>query len=144
MNFPNFSPPPPATVNLKTFGGVRTLLDWVVNNWMQYANNYFQNQMLPLLNTSTYSFGPTIAAASTISPTALVQMVSGSTTVDTITPIPTPSGNFAGPICLIAQNGFATSLAGNILVPVTISANHMGIFAYLPSLNNGRWGVVTS
>ena len=48
----------------------------------------------------------------------------------------------AGPIYLMAQDGFSTTTAGNILQAVTIPAGHMGVFVYHPV--SAKWGVVTS
>lgn len=143
MNLPNFTPPPPGAVNIKTFQDLRTfLINYIVNTWMQYVNGYFQNQMLPVLNTATYNYGPDIASAATITPTAAVQRITGTVAINTITPVPTAQVNFAGPFFAIAEDGFSTTTAGNILLAVSVPANHMAVFAYHPVMS--KWGVVTS
>jgi len=141
-DFPNFDPPPPGTINLRTFQDLRTfLLTYMVNQWDQYVTNYFQMQLLPLLN-QRYGYGPTITAAASITPGAAVQAVTGTATIATINPMPTASGQSGGPIFLIARNGYSTSTAGNIYQAVNVAAGHMGIFAY--DRDARKWSVVTS
>lgn len=142
MNIPAFNPPNPGAINVRTFQDLRSfLMNYVVNRWMQGVQTYMNSTLLPPLNMSQFGFGPDIASASSITPSAQVQHVTGSTAIDTIN-APTAPQNLAGPIFLTSQDGFTTTTAGNIMQAVTIPAGHMGIFAYHPALQ--KWGVVTS
>ena len=143
-NIPLFSPAAPGAVNIKSFQDLRTyLLDYVTNTWMQYVNNYFQQEMLPVLNTFQFNYGPNLASASSLNPTALIQTITGSVAIDTINPPPTPpASTFAGPLCLFAQDGYTTTTSGNILLAVSVPTNHMALFVFNPILN--KWGVITS
>lgn len=143
MNFPNFSPPAPGAINIRTFPDLRRfLITYIVNQWQQYVNNYWQNDVLPLLNTSTFGYGPDLPAATSVSPVGLVQLITGSAVISTLNPFATPGGNFAGPFFAIARDGFSTNTSGNILLAVNVPAGHTAIFAYHPVI--GKWGVITS
>jgi hypothetical protein len=138
-NVPPFDPPPPGPINIRTFQALRTfLIDYVVNSWMQYVINYERNQVLPVLNTAAWNYGNDIASAATISPSALVQLITGSAAISTIN----APGNMAGAFYAIARDGFSTTTAGNILLAVTVPANHTANFVYHPVLQ--KWGVITS
>ena len=152
-NIPLFSPAAPGTINIRNLQDLRTfLLDYVVNTWMQYVNNYFQQEVLPVINSFQFSYGPDIVSADTIKPTALLQRVTGTTPVSTIVPPPTPPGTFAGPFIALATDGFSTiaqvpatsttPAVGNIMQAVSVPAGFMYMFAYFPV--SATWGVVAS
>lgn len=143
MNLPNFNPPAPGAINIRSFQNLRSfLLEYVVNSWMQYVNNWLGNELVPLVNSQQYGFGPALASASTVTPGGLVQQVTGTVAIDNITPMPTASGQQTGAFYAIAKDGFSTTTAGNISQAVSVPAGHMAVFAYDPALQ--KWGVVTS
>jgi len=143
MNLPNFTPDAPGAINLRTFQDLRRfLIEYIVNRWMQYTNNWLGNELVPLINSQQYGFGPAVASASTITPTALVQQISGTAAIDNITPMPTASGQQSGPFYAIARDGFSTTTGGNISQAISVAPGHMAIFAYDLALQ--KWGVVTS
>ena len=78
-NIAPFDAPAPGPINIRSFRDLKDfLINYVVNDWMQYVSNYMRNQMLPTLNTAEYNYGPDIANAATITPSALVQTIAGS------------------------------------------------------------------
>jgi len=148
MNIPAFNPPAPGAINIRTFQDLRRfLLTYIVNQWMQYSNNYFSNQLVPLLNTQQYSYGQPIASAANITPNALVQQVTGTATVTTIHPMATPSGQPigpSGPFYAISRDGFVIAPGGNINISstVTVPAGGMAVFAYDGITQ--KWSVIHS
>ena len=140
MNYPNFNPPAPGPLNIRTFQDVKNTLTFIVNQWMQYVNNYVGNQMLPSLNGQVIS-QPLVSAAA-ITPVTSVHQITGSTPISTINPMPGAAGQVSAPFYAIAQDGFTTTTTGNIAQAVTVAAGHMAIFAYHPA--QGKWSVVTS
>ena len=142
MNLPAFNPPAPGAVNVRTFQDLRTfLMTYVVNGWMQKVQTYLNSELLPPLNMSQFGYGPDIASASAITPSAQVQAVTGTAAIDTVN-APAAPQNLAGPIFLTSVDGFSTTTNGNILQAVNVPAGHMAILAYHPAAQ--KWGVVTS
>ena len=75
-----------------------------------------------LAPVKTLKAGPTLASASTIAPITLVSFVSGTTTIQTIT----PSHNIletGGQLTLIPTGVFATNTSGNIALASTAVVN---------------------
>jgi hypothetical protein len=61
MNLPPFNPPAPGQINIRSFQDLRTfLLEFVVNRWMQYVNNYIGNELLPALKNVQPATGTTL------------------------------------------------------------------------------------
>ena len=143
MNLPNFTPDAPGAINIRTFQDLRRfLIEFLVNRWMQYTNNWLGNELVPLINSQQYGFGPAVATASTITPTGQVQQIMGTNVIDNIQTMPTASGRQQGPFYAIARDGFTTTTAGNISQAVSVPAGHLAIFAYDPVAE--KWSVVTS
>lgn len=67
---------------------------------------------------ATSAAAPTIASATTIAPTTQIVFVSGTVTVQTITP-PAPISNGGGTITIIPTGIFATNTSGNIALAST-------------------------
>lgn len=105
---------------------------------MQYVTNYMRIQLLPPLDTLQFNYGADIASAATITPSALVQQITGTTTITTIN----APANMASQFYAFSRDGFNTATSGNILVSATIPANHQAAFIYHPVLQ--KWGVITS
>ena len=80
--------------------------------------------------------GPVITAAATVAPTKLIQHVTGTTAITTITP---PWEGFAGPLYLVADSVFSWTGGGNIgaINPTTIVASHAYGFIYDEKAN--KW-----
>ena len=131
----------PAVVDFKP---TRTFPEWLkrladqLPRYMDNLRTYFDSTLLPPLNSALYGLGQDIASAATISPTNYVHLVTGSVNVQTIN----APMNFANSIVLIARDGFSTVATGNILLAVTITANHAGVFTYHGALQ--KWSVITS
>jgi hypothetical protein len=134
-----FDPPPPGPMNFQRFQDLRSfLITWVVNKWMQYVTRYVQDFLLPVLNTQLFNYGPDIASAASITPSAAVHRITGTAAIATINaPV-----NFAGAFDAIAVDGFTTVTTGNILLAVAVPANHMAHLAYHPVI--AKWGIITS
>lgn len=73
------------------------------------------NSFVPLQGTGTPA--PTLASAATIAPTTEVTFVSGTTTINTITPPPLFVGG--GQITLIPTGLWSTGTSGNIAIATT-------------------------
>lgn len=80
-----------------------------------------------------------IVAAATIGPVKReIVLVSGTTTIDTITP--NFGGQFGQEIRLLTVTGALTlSTTGNILIGTTTSTNLMTILTFVPSL--AKWAI---
>lgn len=138
-NLPPFDPPAPGPINIRTFPELRSfLINYIVNNWMQYVINYYRGTLLPTLNTAQYNYGPDMASAAAITPSALVQQITGTAAISTIN----APANMAGQFYAIARDGFSTTTSGNILQAVPVPAGHSAVFFYHPVLK--KWGVITS
>ena len=81
---------------------------------------------VPLQGTGTPA--PTIASAATIAPTTAVSFISGTTTINTITPPPTLVGG--GQITLIPTGLWATGTSGNIALATTAVVSKALILTY--------------
>ena len=68
--------------------------------------------------TATSAAAPTIASATTIAPVTAILFVSGTTTIETITP-PAPISTRGGQITIIPTGVFATGVTGNIALAST-------------------------
>lgn len=77
----------------------------------------------------TSSSAPTIASATTITPTTPIVFVSGILNIDTITP-PTQISTTGGSITIIPTGGFATTMAGNIALNTTAIVGQALIMTY--------------
>ena len=84
----------------------------------------------------TLQAGPTIASATTIAPTKLITFISGTTTVQTITP---PHSILAtgGEITLIPTGIFATNTSGNIALASTAVVSKALKMTY--DAGTGKW-----
>ncbi len=81
-----------------------------------------------LLAFETLGVGPVLASATTIAPDFPVQHVSGTTTIETITP---PAGFQAGQsIVLIPDGLWATGVTGNIALASTAVVDKALILTY--------------
>lgn len=72
---------------------------------------------------------PTIASATTIAPTNLIQFVSGTTAIATITP-PTNLLTGGGILTLIPTGAWATNTAGNIALAITTTVGEAVVLVY--------------
>lgn len=79
---------------------------------------------------------PTIASASTIAPTKLITLVSGTATVQEITPTHTILGT-GGQITLIPTGVFTTTTAGNIALASTAVVGRALIMTW--DAGTGKW-----
>lgn len=99
--------------------------------------------------TSTPGAAPTIASGTTIAPTQPITFVSGTTTIQTITP-PSPISASGGRITLIPTGLWSLSTAGNIAIAATVAIGKALTLSYDvtttkwypsyndPSLTNGQ------
>ena len=78
---------------------------------------------------ATPAVAGTIASSATIAPTAPITFISGTTTIDTITP-PAPISSTGGRIILIPTGLWSTSTSGNIALASTAVVNKALIMAY--------------
>ena len=78
---------------------------------------------------ATSAAAPTVASAATIAPTKQITFVSGTTTIDTITP-PSPISASGGSIHLIPTGAWATSTSGNIALATTAVPNRTLMMTY--------------
>jgi hypothetical protein len=78
---------------------------------------------------ATTQVAPTIASASTIAPTSYITFISGTTTINTITP-PSPLSIYGGQIVLIPTGLFLTGVAGNIAIATTSVVSKALIMVY--------------
>ena len=78
---------------------------------------------------TTTATAPTIASASTIAPTKYISLVSGTTTINTITAPSALSGS-GGQITLIPTGLWSTSISGNIALATTAVVNKALIMTY--------------
>ena len=87
-------------------------------------------------------FGPTLASAATIAPSALIQHVTGVAAIGTIT---IPYAEFTGFILLIADGAWSWTAAGNITVASTTvaTAGKCYLFAYDKHLATPKWHPLT-
>jgi hypothetical protein len=108
-------------------------LDDFITRYTDYVVNYFQ-QVIAVLNTGAQGYATSnVASAATINISAYTTIVTGTTAVDTINTTP----GFSGQIHIIAQDGFATTTAGNISAVVTLGAGQSALFDYNPV--NSKW-----
>lgn len=99
----------------------------------------FNQQLAALVNNATNNFNelysgttvapPTIASATTISPTTPVFFVSGTTAIATITPT-TAQSTQGGQITIIPKGLFTTTTAGNIALASTAVVNRSLTMTY--------------
>lgn len=83
----------------------------------------------------------TIAAASTIAPTSQFVVITGTTSVVTITPPPNFTATNGGCIKVLATGIFATTTAGNIFAITTTTANTFYDFCYFTVSGTSKWYV---
>lgn len=78
----------------------------------------------PMLVANNYeaTIGGNVASATTIAPTAMIQHVTGTTPIVTITPPPGMNSTTGGCITLIADAAWTTTTAGNIFAIMTAVA----------------------
>ena len=88
---------------------------------------------VPLQGTGTAA--PTLASAATIAPTTEVTFVSGTTTINTITPPPLFVGG--GQITLIPTGLWSTGTSGNIALATTGVVSKALILTY--DATTGKW-----
>jgi len=96
--------------------------------YFNLLDNYL-NLTNSLLNGATETPAPTIASAATIAPTYTISFVSGTTTIQTITP-PVPIANTGGQITLIPTGLWSTNTAGNIALGTTAVVSKALIMTY--------------
>ena len=75
---------------------------------------------------------PTVASATTIAPTTAVVLVSGTTTIETIT-APAPIATLGGSITVIPTGVFLTGVTGNIALASTSVVSKALIMTYDPT-----------
>jgi len=85
--------------------------------YFNQLDNYLNAANL-VINGATETSAPTIASAATIAPKYTISFVSGTTTIQTITP-PAPIANTGGQITLIPTGLWSTNTAGNIALGTT-------------------------
>lgn len=91
-----------------------------------------------IINSGIYATGssaPTIASAGTIAPTVSITFVSGTTTINTITPPATLSGG--GQITLIPTGLWVTGVTGNIVMETVAALNRALIMTY--DVTTAKW-----
>lgn len=91
-----------------------------VSTAQQTALNLKANAAAPVFSgvTATSAAAPTVASATTIAPVTSIVFVSGTTTVETITP-PGAIATSGGTIVIIPTGVFATGVTGNIALAST-------------------------
>jgi hypothetical protein len=85
-------------------------------------------------NEHNQVWGADLASAATIAPTHKFHRVTGTTTIDTITP---PWATFAGFLVLSFAGACQVSLSGNVDIAFTSAAEEFAILIYNPQ--RGKW-----
>lgn len=85
---------------------------------------------------ATRAAAPTIASAGTIAPTKAITFISGTTTIETITP-PSPISLGGGQITLIPTGVFLTGVTGNIALASTSVVSKALIMTY--DVTTAKW-----
>jgi hypothetical protein len=85
---------------------------------------------------ATVGAAPTIASATTIAPTKPITFISGTTTIETITP-PSPISLGGGQIALIPTGVFLTGVTGNIALASTAVVSKALIMTY--DVTTAKW-----
>jgi hypothetical protein len=132
---PSFNVPP--THEYKAF--FDTVVDFLQNRQAQYQIQFLQ-QVINVLNTGTQAFGLDMPATATLSITNWAHRISGTGTINTITP---PNG-FQSFIVLLSLNGFSFGGGGNISNPITVTAGHPALCIYDPTATGKKWWVLTA
>ena len=79
-----------------------------------------------------FAEGATLSSATTVTPTASLHVVSGTTEVDTIT-VPNEYASYGGRITFIPTGAFTTGTSGNIAIASTAVVGKALTNTYLPS-----------
>ncbi len=85
---------------------------------------------------ATLQPAPTLASASTIAPVALISFVSGTTTIQTITP-PFNILETGGQLTLIPTGAWSTNTSGNVALATTAVVNKILLLSW--DAVTGKW-----
>lgn len=133
----------PSAVSFAPLGSFKEWLQEIatsLTNFVQYTFNYWNQQVLPQVNTLLTSYGPDLASAASITVTNQIHQITGSASIETIT---LPSGSIAvGPLMLYARDGFTLTTGGNVTPAASVAAGHGALGVFHPALN--LWVFVTS
>jgi hypothetical protein len=144
MALPSWNPSDVNFDPMNSFGEWLKKMANSLTNFVQYTFNYWNQQVLPQVNTLFTSYGPDIAAAATITVTNQIHRITGTAAISTILQ---PSSSIGvGPLMLYAGNGFTLTTGGNVTPALTIPAGHGAFGAFHPALNPpaGLWVFVTA
>lgn len=87
--------------------------------------------VLNQVNTQVQGVGDDIASATSIAVSSVIQRVTGTASIQTITPPP----GFSGPIFLLSRDGFSFITGGNIANAVAVPSNALATLVYTPQLD---------
>lgn len=82
--------------------------------------------VMQVVNTGVQGVGPSIASADKIAVSNAIHHITGTATVNTITPSP----GHSGPVFLVSDDGFSVGTGGNIGMAKTYSAGQMAHLAF--------------
>lgn len=128
-----FNPPSPPSPAPNLYQRVVEFLDYF-GNFRQYLIDYIGQLTSTLQETGTEPV-VSIAAASTITPRTKIQVVTGSTSIQTISTAP----EFGPELILLSADGFSTLTGGNILVAKAVAAGES--LALFKNLVTGNWHI---
>jgi hypothetical protein len=126
------------TINIGTSGVSGSITNINLGSAVSGAvgNTSIQNNLIYDKLIATGASAPTVASATTITPTTQIVFVSGTTAIATITP-PSPISAGGGQITIIPTGVFTTTTAGNIALASTAVVNRALIMTYNAATN--KW-----
>lgn len=140
MSLPNYAPPP------LSFEPQATYKEWLqglttgLGKLFQYIYDYFNQSVLPAVNTIMTGFGADIPAEPVITVSSMIHQVVNSAGIETIQ---LPANSIAvGPLMLFARDGFTIVLGGNCTPALSVPAGHGALLVYHPAI--GLWVGITT